>query len=868
MRPPTQFGNYPVLGVLGEGGMGTVYLSRHPRLGFEVAIKTLLRGSLRPERHERFRREIQALSRLEHPGLVEVFDTGEEEGTHWYAMRRVAGGTLEDRLRTGPLEPWDCVELGLQLSEAVQHAHEHRVLHRDLKPDNVLVGPNRRYVVTDFGLTKDLDATASQRLSKSGAIQGTPGFWAPEQAAGRGHEASPATDVYGIGAVVYAALTARAPISGDSLIEVMIATQDHAPVPPSRLAADLPPGLEDLVLRCLAKEPAERPTLPALIEELRDLGRSRPDAKPPSARGPRYAVAALAACLGGALLTAALLARSSGSLPPTPSSPALADAEPLGSGTATPSPREAVQPTQWDPSLGGRGSEEAHALFLQGQAAYSGEGAPLDRPRALRLWREAAALGSGRAMTQLGSVYSRGLGVPPDRTAAREWYQRAAEAGAPEGMANLGSVYHYGLGVPVDLAQALYWHRKAADLGHANSMAYLGSLYLQGVGVERDHAQGARWMQRAAEGGDPSGMALLSRLYYGGTGVPQSLEQAMLWLQRAAEAGDAPARSVLARRLLIGEGIPQDLEAGARWARLACEAGDLDGIAVYGHCLMTGQGVERDPVAAVKLFEAAASKGHTRGMLLLGESLAEGAGVQQDFPRAQRLFRQVAERGDPRAMYYLGRMARDGLVGEPDLAAAARWFKKAADLGEPDATHYLGLAYRDGVGVAQDRARALSCLSRAASKGVARAHHYVGVIHYDGGDLRRALESFRENSLVHSGLYAFLCVLELEGRPAAETELRTLVRAHPRRSEWAQEMIGFLLLESTEAAFLAAAAKVKDEKERRARTCEATFLAGVLRLRAGDTAGARRLLEACLATERRTYRQYWSAKAILDRLGG
>ncbi|MBL4849500.1 MAG: serine/threonine protein kinase, partial [Planctomycetes bacterium] len=147
---PPQFGRYPILGVLGQGGMGTVYLARHPELGFELAIKTLVmgRGATETQR-KRFQREVRALGQLHHPGLVRVVDAGEQDGVPWLAMQRVEGGNFEERLRErGPLSPDETIGLGVQLCAALSVAHARGILHRDLKPDNVLCTPDGRYVVT------------------------------------------------------------------------------------------------------------------------------------------------------------------------------------------------------------------------------------------------------------------------------------------------------------------------------------------------------------------------------------------------------------------------------------------------------------------------------------------------------------------------------------------------------------------------------------------------------------------------------------------------------------------------------------------------------------------------------------------------
>jgi hypothetical protein len=265
------FGPYAALEVLGSGGMGTVYLARHPKLGHELAIKTLGGGPLGSDaQRERFEREIRALCQLQHPNVVEIVDAGEERGVPWFAMRRIEGGSLEDRLRRqGPLAPDEALALALQLCDGLGLAHEQGILHRDLKPDNVLCATSGEFVITDFGLTKDVSIEASVRLSKTGVLQGTPGYWAPEQASGLGKEATERTDVYGVGAVLYAALTGSPPIVAAGLLEYMVATREQPPTPPSGLAP-VPAWLERVVLRCLEKAPQDRyPSLATLSKALR-----------------------------------------------------------------------------------------------------------------------------------------------------------------------------------------------------------------------------------------------------------------------------------------------------------------------------------------------------------------------------------------------------------------------------------------------------------------------------------------------------------------------------------------------------------------------------------------------------------------------
>jgi serine/threonine protein kinase len=191
-----RLGDYELLGELGRGGMGVVYQARQQRLGRIVAVKMLLPGAASADDLLRFRTEVEAAASLQHPHIVRVYEVGEADGRPYYSMEYVAGPSLAQRLRDGPLPGKAAARYVAAVARALQHAHEHGVLHRDLKPSNVLLDADDRPHVTDFGLAKRLDRDAG--LTRTGAVLGTPGYVAPEQAGG-GKELTPAVDVYGPG---------------------------------------------------------------------------------------------------------------------------------------------------------------------------------------------------------------------------------------------------------------------------------------------------------------------------------------------------------------------------------------------------------------------------------------------------------------------------------------------------------------------------------------------------------------------------------------------------------------------------------------------------------------------------------------------
>jgi serine/threonine-protein kinase len=262
---------YRIIRKLGSGGMANVYLAEDEELGRRVAIKILNdRHASDDQFVERFRREAKNAAGLSHPNIVSIYDRGEAEGTYYIAMEYLEGRSLKERIvADGPLPIRDAVEVTRQILRAIGFAHRRGIVHRDIKPHNVLLvqdGPgDERFKVTDFGISR---TTASQ-MTEAGSIVGTAQYLSPEQA--RGAPVDQRSDVYSVGIVLYELLTGKLPFTGETPLEIAMKHLSEVPKPPSELRAEVPADLDMIVLRALAKDPSDR--FESAEEMEKELGR-------------------------------------------------------------------------------------------------------------------------------------------------------------------------------------------------------------------------------------------------------------------------------------------------------------------------------------------------------------------------------------------------------------------------------------------------------------------------------------------------------------------------------------------------------------------------------------------------------------------
>ncbi len=320
---PVNFGKYELISELGRGGMGVVYQARQIDLDRVVALKMILSSEFAsPEEIRRFYSEAQAAGSLQHSHIVGIHEVGEFNGQHYYAMDYVEGESLAGRLQQGAFDADAAADMLLPVVRAVSYLHSEGILHRDLKPSNILLDGEDRPYVTDFGLAKVVQNNDSR--TRTGTIVGTPGYMAPEQAAGRTSDISVRSDVFSLGAILYEMLTGRAPFQKETPLDTLVEVLEGEPTLPSRITRTVPRELELICLRCLEKDPDRRyESADALAEDLGHFLKRESIAARPSgvvARVRRWArrEPALASRSGG-LLTAAGIVQARYLLDPTAS---------------------------------------------------------------------------------------------------------------------------------------------------------------------------------------------------------------------------------------------------------------------------------------------------------------------------------------------------------------------------------------------------------------------------------------------------------------------------------------------------------------------------------------------------------------------
>jgi eukaryotic-like serine/threonine-protein kinase len=276
LAPPQQFGKYELLEEVGRGGMGVVFRARQTDLDRTVAIKMILSNRLASaDDVRRFYAEARAAGGLRHPNIVAIHEVGKAHGQHFFAMDFVEGKSLAQALLNGPFDARQAAQYLAVIGRAVEYLHQHKIIHRDLKPSNILLAADGTLYVTDFGVAKALGVARPQ--TETGAIVGTLGYMAPEQAGGQSSELSFQSDVYSLGAILFELLTGRPPFCNPNPLDTLMQVIQGEPPRPRQLNPTVPQSLERICLKCLEKDPHDRyESAAALVDDLERYLRDEP----------------------------------------------------------------------------------------------------------------------------------------------------------------------------------------------------------------------------------------------------------------------------------------------------------------------------------------------------------------------------------------------------------------------------------------------------------------------------------------------------------------------------------------------------------------------------------------------------------------
>jgi TPR repeat protein len=661
---PFPMQRYEARRILGAGGFGTAFLCHDRSIKADVVVKTLHAAHLDRSPEDVFG-EAQALRLLRHPAIIEFLDCNCADpnltapARPYIVMAYFPGVSLEAFVaERGVLSPANLLVVARQVAEGMQAAHARGVLHRDVKPENVLVrkeGNRWRVKVIDFGLAlrrQTIETSARRAAGEetilANSVAGTIRYAPPEQMGrlrdgkGRLVPVGPYSDVFAFGKLCCYALFKTTEPKGRH----WATSAEHE-------------RLREVLERCIDEELEHRhagfePVLAALKALEAETGPDEDEREDDT------------------------LAND------------LRESERrLSVRESTREYLTAAAPLRLSAWRAAAEKGNPNGQVIWGDCLEEGIGVSQDYAEAVKWYRMAAEQGFASGQTYLGLMYKNGRGMAQDHAEAVKWFRKAAEQGNAFGQNELGGMYENGRGVSRDYAEAVKWYRKAAEQGFASGQNNLGRMYLNGLGVAQDHAEAVKWYRKAAEQGNAAWQVNLGWMYEKGLGVAQDYAEAVQWYRKAAEQGYASGQNNLGRMYLYGLGVTQNYAEAVKWARKAAEQGNPAGQNNLGEVYEKGLGVAQDHAEAVKWFRKAAEQGHPLGQVNLGWMYKKGRGVAQDHAEAVKWYRKAAEQGYARGQYNLGWMYEYGEGVARDDTEAVRWYRKAAEQGNADAKKSL-----------------------------------------------------------------------------------------------------------------------------------------------------------------------------------
>ena len=653
-------GRYRVIRTLGHGGFGITYLGEQAGTACQVAIKEFYMSDFcerdRTTLHvrlgtsgsrelverflQKFLKEANCISALDHEGIVSVIDVFEENGTAYYVMTYLQGASLADRVREGAMCEDSALRYIRQVASALEYIHSRRIMHLDVKPGNILLDENDNAVLIDFGLAKQYDDSGIQTSSTPVGISA--GYAPLEQYVKGGVGTfSPASDIYSLGATLYKLVTGSTPPEANKV------NDEGLP----ELPADISAPVRAAIMAAMRPRRKERPQSIAQFLSLLDgalpetafyASEEVPGTVANSAESvvkrkiPFWLLLIVIAAVAGISVWAL-----SGS----------AEKSSVASGASGTVTGIAVDATEHAAPAATGGMSESDLLYEKGCTAYSVK----DYEKAVSLLEQAALSGNPKAVYKLGNCYINGRGVEKSEEKAVELWLEAAEQDYDEAYYQLGVTSFedeaYG--------DAVEWFQKAARKGNAKALYNLGICYSNGYGVEKSDAKASEVWLKAAEMGYADAQFNIAHNYYNSCGVEKSYKEAARWFEASAKQGNADAMFNLGVCYSIGGyGLSKSYIKAFDCFRKAAEQGHADAKFMLALCYYDGEGTAQSYDDAVVLLKELAMDGHAEGQFFLGLCYEHGHGVKQSDIEAGKWYIRARSNGSADAEEALEKLKR------------------------------------------------------------------------------------------------------------------------------------------------------------------------------------------------------------------
>ncbi|MCX7638691.1 MAG: protein kinase [Cyclobacteriaceae bacterium] len=727
---------YRLIRQIGVGGFSVVWLAADEKADdLMCALKIYApEDGLDEDGLRLFRREYTIAAGLNHPGLLKATYFDDYQGSPYLILPYCEKGSLASVLsREGPMSELAIAEVLYQVANALDYLHSKKILHQDIKPDNVLISDEGKYLLTDFGISSRLRNTLRKSTSSTQAL--TLAYAPPERFTGT-QTIDEKGDVFSLGVMLFEIATGDLPWMG--MGGAALNSGGEIPELPSGYSK----GLEKLMQLCLQLAPANRPTAAELKQSAKQYLETGIWPTILQAREQIIEPLPLKNKRADKELKKTLYYAGKHNIPTQQSSKANKVVVSLTVLMAV------IALLIWQPwedqNVRDEKKERFLSLIMQAQLLEIEE----HWPQALDKYREAFNMSNDSTLKQkiialeakltpqqenkkedeswamakqvnTVAAYTQYLIDYPEGRYKNEAYDQIRILEENEEQAKVERAVNEGLRAfkQENYSEAFPLLKYAIDHGSNKVFVPFGIMYVAGLGVEQNFTEAFKWFRKGAEAGDPDGQLNLGKMYLNGYGVAQNPVEAIKWFRKAANQGHSSAQVELGHMYVEGNGILQDHAEAVKWYQKAANQGNSSGQFFLGLMFEFGQGVTQDHNKALKWYHMAAEQGNPEAQKRLGEMYLNGRGVAQNHLEAMKWYRMAAEQDDDEAQIKLGDLYFLGFGVTQNYNEAINWYRMATEQGNPEAQNKLGDIFHYGFGVAQDYQEAVKWYTSAAEQG-------------------------------------------------------------------------------------------------------------------------------------------------------